>query len=62
MFKIAVLCEKKVKSYLAKKNIFIIVTLLLTDVMTGVYTEDTLKSLTKPQIYFLKCRNTLTVC
>ena len=41
------------KSYLAKK---IIVTLLLTDVMTGVYTEDTLKFLAKPQIIdlFLK--------
>ena len=41
------------KSYLAKK---IIVTLLLTDVMTGVYTEDTLKFLAKSQIIdlFLK--------
>ena len=44
----------EVKSYVAKK--IIIVTLLLTEVMLGVYTEETFNSLTKRHIIdlFLK--------
>ena len=34
----------KGKVLFSQKNIIIIVTLLLTEVMTGVYTEDTLKA------------------
>ena len=46
----------KGKVLFSQKNVFIIVTLLLTEVMTGVYTEYTLKALIKPHIVdlFLK--------
>ena len=46
----------KGKVLFSQKNVFIIVTLLLTEVMTGVYTEYILKALIKPHIVdlFLK--------
>lgn len=57
-------CNCKVNSYLEN---FIITTFLFTDVVTGLYTDDTLKSLIKPQIVdlFLKLQehttNTITL-